>query len=68
MAQPGVTQSGAAQPVQGEADPTVAMPAQAPAQGAPQQPVQPQYGQQSAQPNQPSQPNQFGDADGDVLQ
>lgn len=71
VAQPGVTQSGAAQPVQGEADSTVAMPAQAPAQGAPQQPaqpVQPQYGQQSPQPNQPSQPNQFGDADGDVLQ
>ena len=56
-------QSGAAQPVQGEADPTVAMPAQAPAQDAPQQPAQPQYGQQ-----QPAQPTQFGDTDGDVLQ
>ena len=61
-----VAQPGAAQPAQGEADPTVAMPAQAPAQDAPQQPAQPQYGQQ--QPAQPAQPTQFGDADGDVLQ
>ena len=61
-----VAQSGAAQPAQGEADPTVAMPAQAPAQDAPQQPAQPQYGQQ--QPAQPAQPTQFGDTDGDVLQ
>lgn len=66
VAQPGVAQPGAAQPAQGEADPTVAMPAQAPAQDAPQQPAQPQYGQQ--QPAQPAQPTQFGDADGDVLQ
>ncbi len=61
-----VAQPGAAQPAQGEADPTVAMPAQAPVQDAPQQPAQPQYGQQ--QPAQPTQPTQFGDADGDVLQ
>lgn len=61
-----VAQPGAAQPAQGEADPTVAMPAQAPVQDAPQQPAQPQYGQQ--QPVQPTQPTQFGDADGDVLQ
>lgn len=74
VAQPGAAQSGAAQPAQGEADPTVAMPAQAPAQDAPQQPAQPQptqpaqpqYGQQ--QPVQPTQPTQFSDADGDVLQ